>query len=405
MHFVISAPQVIAGSDVHAPGQVVVVDGRIADVRPGRPPADAAHVALASGTLAPGLIDLQVNGFAGTDVGEDGPDALGAVARAVTRTGVTAFLPTLVTAPLEDLAAGLRRLAAAQAEQADAPVAQSLGVHVEGPFLAGAQRGAHDPEHLRDPEPRALATLLDAAPGALRVMTLAPERDGGLEAIATLTARGVVAAIGHSDATAEQVRAAADAGARKVTHLFNAQRGLHHREPGVVGAALTEPRLICGLIVDLHHVAPQACRIALAAAPGRVALVSDAAAAADMPPGTYTLGGAPIELVADGPPRRPDGTLAGSALALDRAIANAVGLGMGLVEAIAAATSLPADLLGDPERGRLRPGARADLVWLGDDLLARATWVGGRLAHGPAELAQPSPATPLPAVPTAEDHR
>jgi N-acetylglucosamine-6-phosphate deacetylase len=167
-----------------------------------------------------------------------------------------------------------------------------------------------------------------------------------------------------------------------VTHLYNAQRPLHHREPGVVGQGLTDTRLTCGLIVDLAHVVAAACAIAFAAAPGRIALVTDAAAPAGMPPGRYLLGGEPIELPpGDGAaPLLADGTLAGSALRMDTAVANAVSAGMALPDAVAAATRIPADLIGRPDLGRIAPGAAADLAWLDDSLRTQATWVGGKQA-------------------------
>jgi N-acetylglucosamine-6-phosphate deacetylase len=233
------------------------------------------------------------------------------------------------------------------------------------------------------PTPGAVAELIAAGRGVLRLMTLAPETDGALAAIEALVAAGVVVSVGHSDATARQVADAAGAGARMVTHLFNAQRGLHHREPGVAGQALTDQRLTSGLIVDLAHVAAPVCAIAFAAAPGRICLVTDAAAAAGMPPGRHLLGGDPVELPADGgAPVRPDGTLAGSALRMDRAVANAVSVGLGLAEAVAAASRIPADLIGRPDLGRLAPGSAADLAWLGDDLRTLATWVAGEQVAG-----------------------
>src|SRR5262249_39340607 len=187
-------------------------------------------------------------------------------------TGTTAFLPTFVTAPIGELGEALRRAAGLVA---DPPVgSRVLGVHMEGPFLAATRAGAHRLDSIVPPVPEAVAGLLAAGAGALRVVTLAPEVDGGLAAVTTLASAGVVVSIGHSDATARQVAAAADAGARMVTHLFNAQRPLHHREPGVVGQALTDPRLTCGLIADLSHVAAPACAIAFAAAPGRICLVT-----------------------------------------------------------------------------------------------------------------------------------
>jgi len=257
-----------------------------------------------------------------------------------------------------------------------------LGVHLEGPFLAPARRGAHNPAWLVPPAPAAVGELLAAGAGVLRLVTLAPELDGGLAAVRQLAAAGTVVSVGHSDATAAQVAAAADAGARMVTHLYNAQRPLHHREPGVVGQALADARLTSGLIADLVHVSAQACLIAFAAAPGRICLVTDAAACAGLPPGDYLLGGEPIRLAPGAAaPVRPDGTLAGSALRMDRAVANLVSAGAGLAAAVAAATRVPADLIGEPGLGRLAPGARADLAWLDGDLRTRGTWVGGEQVY------------------------
>jgi N-acetylglucosamine-6-phosphate deacetylase len=261
--------------------------------------------------------------------------------------------------------------------------ARVLGAHAEGPFISPARKGAHNEAWITDPSPAAVDDLLDAGRGVLRLVTLAPERPGAPAAITRLTEAGVLVSVGHSDAVAEQVAAAADRGARMVTHLFNAQRGLGHREPGVVGQALTDTRLTSGLIADLHHVAGSVCGLAFRAAPGRIALVTDAAASAGMPPGEYLLGGEPVTLPdADGaPPVRANGTIAGSALRLDVAIANAMACGVPLATAVAAATSIPADLIGRPDLGRLVAGAAADLVWLGPDLRTRATGLGGRQVY------------------------
>ncbi len=329
----------------------------------------------------PGLIDLQVNGFFGVDLAEVDAAGWARVARRLPETGTTAFLPTLVTAPIAELAGALRSAAAVVA---DPPAgARVLGVHMEGPFLAASRAGAHRREWIVPPSPEAVADLLAAGTGVLRVVTLAPEVAGGLAAVTALVAAGVVVSVGHSDATAGQVAAAADAGARMVTHLFNAQRPLHHREPGVVGQALADPRLTCGLIADPSHVAAAVCVIAFAAAPGRICLVTDASAAAGMPPGRYRLGRQPVEVRpgANEPPRLADGTLAGSVLRMDRAVANMVAAGVGLAEAVTAATRIPADLIGRRDLGRLTPGAAADLAWLGDDLRARAAWVAGERVY------------------------
>jgi N-acetylglucosamine-6-phosphate deacetylase len=379
----IAAPRVVPGlpgTAVLEPGYLTVHGGVLTEVGEGPPPR-VPDLDLGTGVLVPGLVDLQVNGYYGTDLADCDPDGWALVAGRLPETGTTAFLPTFITAPVATLATTLR--SAKKVAEAVTAGARVLGVHLEGPFLSPARAGAHRQDWIVPPSPGAVAELMAAGRGLLRLVTLAPEADGALAAVAALTAAGVEVSVGHSDATAAQVAAAAAAGARMVTHLFNAQRGLHHREPGVVGQALTDPRLTSGLIVDLSHVSAAACAIAFAAAPGRICLVTDAAACAGMPPGRYLLGGQPVELPpGGGAPVRPSGTLAGSALRMDQAVANAVTVGLGLAEAVAAATRIPADLIGRPDLGRLAAGAAADLAWLGGDLRTRATWVGGERVYG-----------------------
>jgi N-acetylglucosamine-6-phosphate deacetylase len=369
----------LPGTGVFEPGHVSVQGGVIAEVGKGPPPG-SPDLVLDSGILVPGLVDLQVNGYYGVDLADCDPEGWALVARRLPETGTTAFLPTFITAPVPALATALR--SAAKAAEAATAGARVLGVHLEGPFLSPARAGAHRRDWIVPPSPGAVTELLEAGQGLLRLVTLAPEADGALAAIGTLTAAGVLVSVGHSDATAAEVAAGAAAGARMVTHLFNAQRGLHHREPGVVGQALTDQRLTSGLIVDLSHVSAAACAIAFAAAPGRICLVTDAAACAGMPPGRYLLGGQPVDLPPGGAPVRPGGTLAGSALRMDQAVGNAVAVGLGFPEAVAAASRIPADLIGRPDLGRLAPGAAADLAWLGDDLRTRATWAGGEQVYG-----------------------
>ncbi len=380
---IIAAEQVVTAASPDGPvpfqGFVELTDGVISSVSAGRP-RRPAEVTLTDGYLLPGLVDLQVNGYFGVEFQTADAARWAAVADLLPSTGTTSFVPTIITAPLDQLAATLR---AARDFVPDLPAAGArvLGVHVEGPFIAPARRGAHNPAWITDPTPAAVAQLIDAGRRLLRLVTLAPERPGALAAIEQLAGAGKLVSVGHSDAVADQVAAAADRGARMVTHLFNAQRPLGHREPGVVGQALTDSRLTSGLIADLYHVAGPVCGLAFRAAPGRIALVTDAAAPAGMPPGEYLLGGEPVTLPdADGaPPLRADGTIAGSALRLDVAVGNAVACGVPLPAAVAAATSVPADLIGRPDLGRLAAGAVADLVWLGPDLRTRATWLGGRL--------------------------
>jgi N-acetylglucosamine-6-phosphate deacetylase len=402
----ITAPRVIPaspGSGVLAPGYVLITGGLITEVGQGPPPRPP-DIALDSGVLVPGFVDLQVNGYFGTELMTAGAAGWALVANRLPETGTTAFLPTFVTAPLAELVASLRAAAVITAALPRAG-ARVLGVHLEGPFISPARPGAHNQSWIISPSPAAVDELLTAGSGLVALVTLAPERDGGMAAVEQLTAAGVLVSVGHSDATAGQVAAAASAGARMVTHLYNAQRPLHHREPGVVGQALADPRLTSGLIADLRHVAAQACVIAFAAAPGRICLVTDAAACAGMPPGSYLLGGEPIELLPGddelpggvlpggvlpgegelpwraGVPVRADGTLAGSALRMDAGVANMMAAGIGLVAAVAAASRVPADLIRRPDLGRLAPGAAADLVWLGADLRTMATWVRGERVY------------------------
>jgi N-acetylglucosamine-6-phosphate deacetylase len=327
-------------------------------------------------------VDLQVNGYFGVEFQTAAADGWALVAGRLPSTGTTAFLPTLITAPVGVLAGALRAAAGFVASLPDGG-ARVLGVHLEGPFISPRRRGAHNPAWITDPTPEAVAELISAGDPLLRLVTLAPELPGAVKAVDMLVEAGVLVSVGHSDATASQVAAAAGRGARMVTHLFNGQRPLGHREPGVVGQALTDHRLTSGLIADLHHVAASVCGLAFAAAPGRIALVTDAAAPAGMPPGEYLLGGEAVTLPAGSgvPPVRADGTLAGSSLRMDLAVANAVACGVAVGDAVAAATRIPADLIGRQDLGRIAPGAAADLVWLSPELSTRATWIGGRLAY------------------------
>ncbi|MEU8121011.1 N-acetylglucosamine-6-phosphate deacetylase [Spirillospora sp. NPDC049024] len=362
---------------VVSPGYVRVADGVIAEAGEGRPQG-APDVHLPDGLLAPGLVDLQVNGYFGHDMVDADEAAWHTVVSRLPETGVTAFLPTFITAPVRTQAEALRRT---RDLLPGLPAGtRVLGVHLEGPFLSEKRKGAHNAAHLTDPLPGDIETLLET--GLVKLVTLAPERNGALEAIRTLTAAGVLVSVGHSDATAAQVAAAADAGARKVTHIFNAQTGVHHRDPGVAVQALIDERLSPGLILDLHHVGPEVATLVFRAAAGRVVLVTDAASAAGMPPGAYDLGGEPITMPEQGPPLRADGTIAGSGLRLDEAVGNAIALGVGAAAAVDAATRIPADLVGRPDLGRIAPGAAADLVWLGPDHRAHATWVNGQEVFG-----------------------
>lgn len=359
------------------PVTIRVDDRLITAVEPHADPE--ADIVLDEGVLTSGLVDIQINGAFGVDFAAADEAGWDSIAAKLPSTGVTSFQPTLITAPLSELIAGLDTATEARDRQEDGPYARILGVHLEGPWLSPKKHGVHEARYLAEPTPAAVDTLMSAVGfDILTLVTLAPELPGALEAIRRLSAAGVTVSIGHTDATAAQVEAAADAGATLVTHIFNAQRGLAHREPGVPGAALSDNRFRVGLIADLHHVAPEICTLIFRAAPGRVVLVTDAIAAAGMPPGSYVLAGIPVELGEDGVPRNADGTIAGSALTLDQAVRNLIGLGMPVPTVIDAASKVPADALHRADLGRIAVGARADLVHWTEDFHPARTWVDGR---------------------------
>ncbi|HTL40961.1 MAG TPA: N-acetylglucosamine-6-phosphate deacetylase [Pseudolysinimonas sp.] len=330
-------------------------------------------VDLDGATVVPGFIDLHGHGAGGhayDDGGAELADAL-LVHRAH---GTTRSIVSVVTAPLAELRERLASIAALCA--ADPLV---LGSHLEGPFLAPARRGAHDPQFLRDPDQATLESLLEAADGTLRQVTLAPELPGGLDAVRQLTDSGVIAAVGHTEADLDQTRAAFEAGARILTHVFNAMPGIHHRDPGPVVAALDDPRVTVELVLDGHHVHPDVAEVVFAAAPGRVALITDSMAAAAAPDGDYRLGSLNVT-VRDGlAVLSGTSTLAGSTLTQDAALRNAVtSVGLPLADAVGALTAAPARALGLAGRlGRLEPGFAADVVVLDDDLQVTAVWAAG----------------------------
>jgi N-acetylglucosamine-6-phosphate deacetylase len=361
----LAAARVVTPTGVLEPGVVAVDGGVVAEVAPTRGPVPER-------TLVPGFVDLQVNGHDDVDVARaDGAD-WDRLDGLLAAQGVTTWCPTVVTAPLASYDGAFDRIAKAAARAGDDRPAVA-GVHLEGPFL-GAMPGAHPPELLRPLDDGWLAAL----PPLVRVVTLGPELHGAATSIARLAGRGVLVSIGHSAASLEEAEAAVDAGARLVTHCFNGMPPLHHREPGLVGAALSDPRLAVSLIADLVHVHPAALTIAFRAkGRGGVVLVTDAV-------GWRSRGIGDIRIRHDGTaPRLADGTLAGSALTMDRAVANVVTVcGVSLEDAVAAASTTPAALLGLDDRGALAPGRRADIVALTRDLQVEATWVGGRQIHG-----------------------
>lgn len=360
--------------DLDSPPAVLLAAGRIAALGADaeRRAGDVDRVIDGDGlAAAPGFIELQLNGIGGLDFTSD-PGSMGRVGAAPARYGVTAFVPTIVTSPRGTVDAALDAL---PPEAPGAPVA--LGLHVEGPYLSPARAGAHDPSLLRDADPDEISRWI--ASGRLRIVTLAPERQGAIAAIEQLVDAGVVVSIGHTDADAPTTAAAIEAGATYATHLFGAMTPFHHRAPGAPGALLVDERVTVGLIIDGRHLDPMVVELVARLARGRVSLVSDAIAALGLGDGEHRLGGRTVH-VRDGAARLPDGTLAGSVVGLDACVRAFAAITGSARAAVAAVTETPARLLGDRERGRLEVGARADLVLLDDRLGVRTTIIGGVVA-------------------------
>jgi N-acetylglucosamine-6-phosphate deacetylase len=360
---------------------VVVEGGVVAGVepRPGVGEAgrgDATTLEAAGSMVVPGLVDLQINGGFGHDL-TSAPESVWAVGAELPRTGVTAFLPTIVSSPPGIVRRALEILS--EGPPAGYAGATPLGVHCEGPMLAASRRGAHEARHLRPPTREVIEGW--SAEAGVRIVTLAPELEGADAIVRELRERGVVVSIGHSDATFEEAIAGFDAGITAGTHLFNAMSGFHHREPGVAGALLARADVVAGIIVDGAHVRPGAVAVAWRAkGPRGTALVTDAVAPMGMDAGTgYRLGAS--EVVSDGVEvRDAAGALAGSMLTLDAAVRNIVVFaGVPPEEAIATATETPAAMIGESRRGVIEPDAVADLTLLDADLLVVATVVGGRV--------------------------
>ncbi|MGC1108047.1 MAG: N-acetylglucosamine-6-phosphate deacetylase [Candidatus Acidiferrales bacterium] len=354
---------------------IVFEDGRISAVGPRAgivAPPGAREISARDATIMPGFVDVHVHGAGGHDVMSSTEEALTTIASTVARRGTTSIVATTVTAPPDETRRcleGISRYILSPANRSANVAAEIIGIHLEGPFISPARRGVHPAGAIAKPSLTLLDRYLEAAAGTVRILTLAPEIPGALELVERGYAKGLVVALGHTDATYEQARTAIFRGARHAVHVFNAMRPFSHRETGVLGAVLTDPSVTAELIADGVHVDDPAIRLLLAAkGTDLVILVSDGTAATGMRDGSYRLGTFDVT-VSDGVCRNREGKLAGSTLTLDRAVQHMVRLGVPLIEAIRMATYNPARRVGmEARKGVLAPGADADLILLTPEL-------------------------------------
>lgn len=367
---------------------ILVRDGVIEEVGPRAGmtlPEGAREVPATEETAVPGFVDVHIHGAGGRDVMEGSEEALRAVTRMVLRHGTTSMLATTVTADTDMTVRSVQGIARyiGEQRQTDESRAEVVGIHFEGPFLSKERRGVHPLALLQLPSAETLERFLDAARGNARILTIAPELLGAQPCIEAAKKSGMVVAMGHTDATYEQARAAIARGTHHAVHVYNAMRPFSHRDPGVIGAVLTSPEVSAELIADGVHVDEGAMRLLLQAkGVNRVILVSDGISATGMPDGKYMLGGFEVT-VSGGVCRNAEGRLAGSTLTLDRALRNIVALGIPLAGAIQMVTANPAALLGiEFKKGALRPGADADIVLLDASLGVRRVWAQGIALDG-----------------------
>jgi N-acetylglucosamine-6-phosphate deacetylase len=348
-------------------------------------PAGARLVDFGDAVLAPGFLDLHIHGGGGHDVMEPNPGSLPAVEQLIAKHGVTGYFPTTVTAPIDQILCALERLATAIEDHSgrdgriDGWGATPLGIHLEGPFISHVRPGVHPPEDLLPPTLALFERFWQAARGHIRIMTIAPELEGAPEVIAEAAKRGVCVSLGHSNADLKATRAGVAAGARHATHVFNAMRPLHHREPGIVGEVLTNPKLTVELIADGIHLDPTIVQLVLAAkGKEKTVLITDAISATGMPDGLYPLGSLEVQ-VKDGKALY-DGHLAGSVLTLDLAVRNVMHFAnWDLQQALRAATLNPARVAGMTDRGQLQAGAAADILVLSKCGEVRKTIIRGQV--------------------------
>ena len=365
----------VVTSDGTHDGWVRIENGRVTELGTGDPGPGERHD-LGGRLVAPGLVDTHIHGGAGHAFPEADPEGAREIVAFNRRSGVTSVVGGLVAAsPGETL-----RQVSALAESCEEGTL--AGIYLEGPFIAKSRCGAHDPDLLRDPDTAELDAWVEAGRGHVRMITVAPELPGALELIRAAVSSGVVAAVGHTEATYEQTLAAIDAGATVATHVYNAMRPLGHRDPGPIAAVLGDERVTVELILDNVHVHPGAARLVFdAAGPERVSLVTDAMSATGLGDGEYTLGDLRVRVQGGEARLVENGAIASSTIVLPQAVRNTVALGVPVEDAVRSASSVPAAALGLDDVGRVETGGHADLLVLNEDLsvadvMYRGRWLG-----------------------------
>ncbi|TYP54214.1 N-acetylglucosamine-6-phosphate deacetylase [Thermosediminibacter litoriperuensis] len=384
MKVLIKNARVITPYEVLDDHWVLVRDGRIAEVKKGREPAENFDLVVDAGGnyLAPGFIDIHNHGSYGRDFMEATPGALETIAEFHLKNGVTGFLATVLTAPFEEMKRAVKNAAGfIKIQRPDKARSKLLGIYVEGPYFSTAKKGAQPAEYIRKPDTAELDELLRLSENSIRVVALAPEAAGAGDAISFLKEGGIVAAMGHTNATYDEAKRGIDLGVTLATHTFNGMRGFDHREPGAAGAALTDERVYCEVICDGIHLHPAAVKLILKVkGKEKVILVSDAMMAAGLSDGEYTLGGQQV-FVKNGEARLKNGTLAGSTLTLDRAVRYLVKtLGVPLHDAVRMASLNPARVIGlSRMKGSIEVGKDADMVIFDGNLSIKSVVVGGEV--------------------------
>lgn len=361
-------------------GSVRIENGKIIDVYEGVPSqTEGTSVENGEGhLLIPGMIDVHIHGANGYDMMDGTTRSIEEVSKTCAMTGCTSFLATSVSSTLQDL---LQMIGNVKRVTGREPGAKIVGIHTEGPYLNVKRKGMQNEAYIRHPDSEEMDQIIEAAGEQLKMVTIAPELPGGMALVSTLREHGVIVAIAHSDATYEEAIEAFERGASHITHCFNGMRPIHHRDPGLIVAAFEQPQVSLQSIVDNVHLHPAIVRLMhQIKGPDKIVLITDALQAMGMGDGEYHFGGHQVSVV-EGVARLKDGTLASSTVTMNEALKNTVELGISLQDAVTMASRTPADLLGLSRKGRIAPGADADLVLLDEQFQVVWTMIGGRFIH------------------------